>query len=292
MRMRILRITLLHTSKNGTPQWIRCASLLKKNWMERVFSESEISFLKRMLSQEFMCGGVYDGWYPDLFYNRWDYEEGLLKKDYLVADYHTAPTDAAGNFVGWVAHAGTGPVEMAILNASLPSGKNIAFIGPVSSYYEYTTTNFLRLTDEEWKESYLDKALRPDWTRIYMADTEGRMNNAGPSLMTSTGEQPTPPPTVPESYLTATNYPNPFNNGTLIHYNIPDNLAHNNTKLAIYNVQGKLINILVDRALPSGNYFTRWNGIDSNGTPVATGIYFYTLTSGSARYVGKMRLIK
>jgi hypothetical protein len=268
------------------------ATIAQKELDNTFFSDEEIRFLQRMISEQFFCGRDYDGWYADLFYNRWDYPEGLLKKDYLVADYHTAPTNEAGVFVGWVAHSGTGPVEMAILNAVLPSGKNVAFIGPVSSYFEYTTTNFLRLTDEEWKESYLDKALRPEWTNIYLTDSEGRIAGDGPSLMTSTGEDPPAEPGLPESYLIASNYPNPFNNGTLIQYNIPRNLANKRTGLSIYDVRGKLVITLLDKPLPSGNYFTRWNGSDANGLPVATGIYFYSLSAGDACYVGKMQLIK
>ena len=245
-----------------------------------------------MMSEQFVCGGVYDGWYPELFYNRWDYEEGLLKKDYLVADYHTAPTDEFGSFVGWVAHAGTGPVEMAILNAKLPSGQNVAFIGPVSSYFEYTSTNFFRLTDEEWKESYLDKAMRPEWTNLYRADHQGLSVGEGPSLLTSTGDDPNTKPVLPESYLIASNYPNPFNHGTMIQFNIPYNLTNERVKLTIFDIRGKIVNTLVNRILPSGNYFTRWNGIDTNGLTVASGIYFYSLTAGHNRFVGKMQLIK
>ena len=70
-------------------------------------------------------------------------ETSVDEQDYLVADYHTAPTDAAGNFVGWVKHAGTGPTNLLILNTTINGNNNIAFVGPVGSYYEFTSTNFL-----------------------------------------------------------------------------------------------------------------------------------------------------
>jgi len=256
------------------------------------FSAAEIQFLESMLHEEPICGLVLDGWYTDLFYNSWDYAEGLLKKDFLVADYHTTPTDEVGNMVGWISHAGTGPVDMAILNAVLPSGENVAFIGPVMSYYEYTTTNFQRLTDEEWKESYLDRATRPAWTNIYLADENGKSVGDGPSLMTSTEEDPGETPITPDSPLLAWNYPNPFNNGTMIQFSVPHDLSHKNARLTIYDVQGRVITTLLDQALPSGNYFTRWEGTDLTGSPVATGIYFYALQVAESRYVGKMQLIK
>ena len=93
--------------------------------------------------------------------------------DYLVADYHTTPTDCAGAPVGWVLHAGTGPIDLAIVVATIPGGGQTAFVGPVMSYYEYTTTDFLRLTDEEWELTYLSQASRPAWTASYLADTTG-----------------------------------------------------------------------------------------------------------------------
>ena len=87
-----------------------------------------------------------------------------------VADYHTAPTDCAGNMTGWVLHAGTGPIDLAIITAPAPGGEMAAFVGPVMSYYEYTTTDFQRLTDEEWKTTYLSQATR---TASYLADEAG-----------------------------------------------------------------------------------------------------------------------
>jgi hypothetical protein len=267
------------------------AGIADKELTGTVLTTEEELFLKRMISEEFVCGGVYDGWYPDLFYPRWEYDEGLLKKDYLVADYHTTPTDEAGNFIGWVLHSGTGPVDMAVVTAVLPSGEQVAFIGPVASYFEYTTTNFLRLTDEEWKEDYLDRASRPDWVNIYMTDTDGKMRGTGPSLLTSTNEEP-PQPLIPETFLTAVNYPNPFNNSTIIRFHIPGSLAHQQARLAIYDVRGKLIITLFDKPLPGGTYFTRWKGVDSSGHTLASGIYFYSLLVGANRFVGKMQLIK
>ena len=86
----------------------------------------------------------------DLFYA----SDGFSKKDYIVADVHTCPTDAAGNMVGWVLHAGTGPLNMAVVTATTPEAGTAAYIGPVISYFEHVTTNFTRLTDEQWSTSY------------------------------------------------------------------------------------------------------------------------------------------
>jgi len=256
------------------------------------YSTEEINFLQKMLREEQICGVQYDGWFTHLYYEPWDYESGLLKKDYLVADYHTTPTDEFGNFVGWVAHAGTGPVDMAILAAKIPSGETVAFIGPVLSYYEYTTTNFERLTDEEWQSTYLTQALHPDWVNLYMADAKGTIMPDGAKLMTGTHDDPGENPSLPENYLLATNYPNPFNDGTIIRYHIPVPLAGQKARLAVYDINGRMVTKLLERSLPAGNYLTRWDGRDQSGISVASGVYFYALRVGDGQYIGKMHLIR
>ena len=91
----------------------------------------------------------------------------------VVADYHTTPTDCAGGLTGWVLHAGTGPIDLAIVTAQVPEGETTAFVGPVMSCYEYTTTGFQRLTDEEWQNTYLSQAKRPTWVSSYLVDEAG-----------------------------------------------------------------------------------------------------------------------
>jgi hypothetical protein len=255
-------------------------------------TEKEISFLKRMIRIDGMCGEQYYGWYPQLFYESYLYEEGLLKKDYLVADYHTAPTDAFGSPVGWVNHAGTGPIDMAIIVAELPDEQPVAFIGPVMSYYEYTSTNFLRLTDQEWQDTYLNLALRPSWVNLYLADESGDVRNEGPSLLTSIDEDRTDKNKVPTNYLVAKNYPNPFNPTTIINFIIPYQLSNSETQLTIFDIQGKVVTTLLNKTLPAGNYLTKWNGTNDQGESVSSGIYFYQVVVGEQRVVGKMHLVK
>jgi hypothetical protein len=266
------------------------AVIAEKELSGKQFNEAEIQFLQSMLSEIPMCGGAYNGWYVKLFYP-YEYEEGLLKEDRVVADYHTAPTDASGYFIGWVKHAGTGAVDMAVVTTSLPNGQQTAFVGPVLSYHEYTTTNFQRISDSEWKESYYSQSTRPDWVNIYLADKQGAALGEGLQLITGT-ETDNNDNHIPESHILASNYPNPFNNGTVINYTVPSSLANQQTKVIIYNFLGEEIAKLVDNVLPAGNYLTRWYGKDNNGNIVSSGVYFYSVRIGSEQFVGKMNLLK
>jgi hypothetical protein len=83
--------------------------------------------------------------------------------------------------------------------------------------------------------------------------------------------------------------PNPFNPGTKITFSIDrDALA----VLSIYDVAGRLVRTLVNRRLEAGSYAEAWDGRDTSGDEVASGIYFYRLTAGNRTLTKKMVLIR
>ncbi|MCK4694188.1 MAG: T9SS type A sorting domain-containing protein, partial [Candidatus Cloacimonetes bacterium] len=60
----------------------------------------------------------------------------------------------------------------------------------------------------------------------------------------------------------------------------------------IYNIKGQLVKSLVNNKLEAGNYSATWNGRDSNGNQVCSGIYFYKLRADNLQEVKKMVLLK
>jgi len=271
-------------------------SVAKKELNNEKLNESEQAFLNRFLFL-YSSGGCapteeIDGWYSKLFYGFGSYVKtgDLNDTDYLVADYHTSPMDEAGIPIGWVAHAGTGPVNLEVVNAATPDGNYVSFAGPAYSYFEYTTVNFKRLTDTEWKDQYLELAERPDWVNIYLADKNGESRGGGGSLLTKIeGEKEN---LQPADYLTAVNYPNPFNPSTIIKFTIPSSLSGSQVTLKIFNGLGELVEELLNKELPSGNYLIKWDGTRGHNKDVASGVYFYRITAGKTAFTGKMNLIK
>jgi hypothetical protein len=261
-----------------------------KELNNELLTEEEKNFLKSMVSEAFSCVPAYDGWYMSLFYPYYEHASSGAP-DYLVADYHTTPTDEGGTMVGWVKHAGTGDVDLAIITAEIPGGEHVTFVGPVSSYHEYTSTNFYRLTDQEWQETYLNSSTRPDWVNIFLANEDGNLLSEGPSLITSVNSSNSNN-AHPSDYLIAQNYPNPFNPSTIISFNISTNYSNQNVKLIVYNTMGEEIKLLLNRKLPSGNYKTKWLGNNNRGLRVNSGIYIYKLQVGEHQFIGKMNLIK
>jgi len=92
---------------------------------------------------------------------------------------------------------------------------------------------------------------------------------------------------LPQFFALLPNYPNPFNPETSIDYELP---TVSNVKLSIYNLQGQRVRTLVNRAQPAGRYQVTWDGTDDNGVQVASGVYFYRLTTGSG-FVATRKMI-
>ena len=252
------------------------------------FSDNDKNFLKRILQNNIgPCAPPLTGWYINLLYSDAGYPDANKG---VVADIHTVPADCAGIFHGWVMHVGTGSVNLAIVVTKLPDGQLTAFVGPVSSFYEYTTTNFLRLTDDEWNDT-LQTALRPNFVNLYLADNNGENRGEGLSLLTSVKED-LDNQLIPDSKLLVKNYPNPFNPSTVINYSIPYSLSNNRVKLTIYDIKGSVVKVLVNDILPAGNYLTRWDGDNEKGNKVSSGVYIYNLRVLNESISGKMTLLK
>ena len=269
-------------------------SVSEKELNGEEFTPEEILFLKTMLYDIPTSSGVpYFGWYPKLFYKDYEYQDfkGLMESDHIVADIHTTPTTCGGGYLGAISHVGTGPVNMGVVVTENHQGDLTAYAGPVMSYYEYSTLNFLRLNDDEWANTYLQSALRPDWVNIYLADTLGNSRGEGATLITSVEQDGNNLP-IPQTEILVSNYPNPFNPTTIIAFTIPYDLTNSQTVLNIYDIQGELIRTLVNERLSAGNYLSRWDSKNNDGISVSSGVYIYKLEVGHQQVSGKMMLLK
>ena len=84
-------------------------------------------------------------------------------------------------------------------------------------------------------------------------------------------------------------FPNPFTDYVTIQYSLSE---ESNVDLRVYDVNGRLLNTIVDRPQQRGNYTVRWFGKNSIGNSLPRGIYFYHLNVGDLHSVGKMLLIR
>lgn len=94
---------------------------------------------------------------------------------------------------------------------------------------------------------------------------------------------------IPVEYYLEQNYPNPFNPSTVIRYSIIDPSP---VSLKVYDTLGREIKSLVNEEQASGTYEVFWDGNDSMGNKVSTGVYFYRINAGEFSETRKMMLIK
>ncbi len=85
------------------------------------------------------------------------------------------------------------------------------------------------------------------------------------------------------------NYPNPFNPGTSIRFEIP---SDSRIRLSIFNLLGQEIRVLATGDFPAGRYEFHWDGKDSRGRPASSGVYVYRLQTPSRTASGKMLRLK
>jgi len=98
----------------------------------------------------------------------------------------------------------------------------------------------------------------------------------------------------PKKTVLLANYPNPFNPETWIPYHLSDPAE---VTLSIYAADGRLVRTLTLGHQPGGIYESKsraayWDGRNSVGERVASGLYFYTLTAGDFAATGKMLIRK
>ena len=95
---------------------------------------------------------------------------------------------------------------------------------------------------------------------------------------------------IPTQFALHQNYPNPFNPSTQISFDVPE--GSELVRLNIYNILGKKVSTLINNVVNPGRHKVEWNAKDNEGNPVASGIYFYELSSSSFTARKKMLLIR
>ncbi|MBT3216900.1 MAG: T9SS type A sorting domain-containing protein [Candidatus Marinimicrobia bacterium] len=95
---------------------------------------------------------------------------------------------------------------------------------------------------------------------------------------------------IPNTFALDQNYPNPFNPTTLISFDLPQ--FQHDVKLTVYNLLGHRVAELYNGSANPGRFQVEWNGLDSYGQTVASGMYFYELKTGEFTARKKMILLR
>jgi Tol biopolymer transport system component len=127
----------------------------------------------------------------------------------------------------------------------------------------------------EWGEDYW----AVHWFAIYTADFNAE------SIMNPTAVAEA----LPSGFAISGNYPNPFNPSTTISFSLP---ATGTASLAVYDITGRKVRDLVNGQLSRGAHSAVWDGRDSEGRVVSTGVYLSRLTMNGKNATSRMLLVK
>jgi aminopeptidase N len=85
------------------------------------------------------------------------------------------------------------------------------------------------------------------------------------------------------------NHPNPFNPSTTIGFTLPD---YGRAQLRIYDTSGRQVRQLFDAVTEAGDYEVVWDGRDTRGRSLPSGVYFHRLDTDAGSIKGQMVLLK
>ena len=182
-----------------------------------------------------------------------------------------------------------GPVNLTLGPGETINGTQILTVpgrAPAGTYtYTFNVGTFPTITDAiiDATDSFnFTKAVGPTLGKVASGDASDwvvlNAETGKPVNQADWGDAVTVEKTavVPDEFVLEQNHPNPFNPSTTITFGIPE---ASEVTLAIYNLRGQLIQTLYSGVIAAGQHSVVWNGNDSRGAKVASGVYVYQLKS-------------
>ncbi|UCC43850.1 MAG: T9SS type A sorting domain-containing protein, partial [Candidatus Zixiibacteriota bacterium] len=208
---------------------------------------------------------VHDG-APDVRYGYDTSASAMVGDLQALWPHHSPPSVAAFK-------AGTN-AEITHIYSSLFPASSMVHSAPVGLHITRNRLEAFLYGFHLWYMDRSDARLLVDWI---MSHTP-----------TGTGND-VPESGLPDRVALHQNYPNPFNPFTIITFDLPRRME---VRLEVFNILGRRVKLLTDQSLGAGSHQITWNGDDRTGRKVASGVYFYRLTTDSAVETRKMVVLK
>lgn len=91
---------------------------------------------------------------------------------------------------------------------------------------------------------------------------------------------------LPSRYALQQNYPNPFTATTTIRYELPEPTI---VELTVLNILGQAVDVLFSGEQPAGRYTFLWDGNNTSGSNLSSGVYLYRISS--PEFVQERRMV-
>jgi hypothetical protein len=206
---------------------------------------------------------------------------------YSIGDNSDFGTDGnGGSIAGYAIPGETYYIKNNLWNTDLNIPAGFGYINPANP-----NNNLGKTTDEMKQQSTYPTG--PDgWDFVYTWGLSADINDGYPYLRGVSrnafdGDNNSITP------LTLTklqsNYPNPFNPSTTINFNLG---VASIVSIDIFNIKGQKVKALLNENFEVGPHSVVWNGDDSNGRQVGSGVYFYRMKTEGYVSTKKMLLLK
>ena len=145
---------------------------------------------------------------------------------------------------------------------------------PSSLVQEIAVSNWTDTTANPWMYSY----------KVSAVDFAG--NESAAAVHVSVSDVPV---ITTSSFALHNAAPNPFNPSTTLSFTVG---GKEQVSLRVYDISGRLVTTLVNGEMSGGAHSVIWDGRDSSGETVASGIYLYQIQSHSFTQTKRMTLLK
>ena len=257
--------------------------------------DSRVYLIDTSTGNEIINYGGHTGWIQTVSYN----SDGKLLatggEDRTIQIQDAQNGQTISTLMGHLSYPG----ELAFspdasLMASLGSGINITRIGGSISIGISNADRFLRIWDLKTltelpklnteTDALSEISFSADWNVLVTGSNIGLIR-----VFQQSGTGVTTKQQLPLSFDTLQNYPNPFNPETEICFN----LSHNeHAVLKIYGSLGEEIRTLLDEHMNAGYHHFCWDGRDTYGNLVPSGVYYYQLRTDSNSQTKKMSMVR
>jgi len=245
--------------------------------------------------------------------------EGLVINEIMPTNISTIP-DESGDFEGWVELFNDGPLPINLTGVSMADIRSSLARFELPAVMIRPGEHKIIWLDGQQAEGPLHLPLKiypgGGFIVLYAPDADGGWSIDGQSYGELPADQsvgrsldgaqdwivqelPTPgepnsgliihPGPVPSAIVLQDNYPNPFNSGTNIIFGLPKG---QNVRIRVFDARGGMVATLVDGHVDGGFHPAEWDGTDDTGRPVASGVYYARMETGSGNLTNAMTLIR